>query len=273
MTNNRTSLKSLLEENDYAGSNNEEVIQIPLEMIKPNPYQPRYVFNDDSIEELAQSIKEHGVFQPIIVKKVNKYYNIVSGERRYRACLKLGLESIPAIVRMYERSKVIEIALIENLQRENLTPVEEAKALRQMMRELDYTQSELGEKVGKSRSYITNILGLLNLPGEVLDLVDQGKISMGHARVLSKMSDIARIKELAELVIRKGISVRDLEELSKQEEKKVMIKTTRDNTIYKNYEDSFKNKYEAKLKVTNNKITISGINKELLEKLLELLCK
>ncbi|MGM9971942.1 MAG: ParB/RepB/Spo0J family partition protein [Anaeroplasmataceae bacterium] len=274
MENNRTSLKSLLEENDYSGSSNEEIIELPLSQIKPNPYQPRYVFNDASIDELAESIKEHGVFQPIIVKKMNKYYSIVSGERRYRACLKLGLETIPAIVRMYEKSKMIEIALIENLQRENLTPVEEAKAYRQMIREIGYNQEELGQKVGKSRSYITNMLGLLNLPDDILNLVDQGKISTGHARVLSKLSDINRIKELSLLIIEKGLSVRQIEELAKAEEKKAPLKKEKTASIYKEYEDNFKNKYKSSsIKVTNNKITISIKEEKELAKILDILCK
>lgn len=273
MENNRISLKNLLEENDYSGSSGEEVIQLPLREIKPNPYQPRYVFNDEAIDELAQSIEKHGVFQPIIVKKMNKYYSIISGERRYRACLKLGLDTIPAIVRMYEKSKMIEIALLENLQRENLTPVEEAKALRQMMNEIGYTQQELASIVGKSRSYVTNMLGLLNLPEEVLNLVDQNKISMGHARVLSKLSDINKIKELANLVITKGISVRHLEELSKTEAKKLPQKKEEKVSLYKIYEDKFNNNYNASIKVTNNKITINTKDINELDKILKLLCK
>lgn len=273
MANNRISLKSLLEENDYSGSSNEEIVQLPLSQIKPNPYQPRYNFNEEGIDELAQSISVHGVFQPIIVKKMNKYYSIISGERRYRACLKLGLDTIPAIVRMYEKSKMIEIALLENLQRENLTPVEEAKALRQMILEIGYTQQELGDIVGKSRSYVTNMLGLLNLPEEILNLVDKNKISMGHARVLSKLSDINKIKELANLIITKGLSVREIEQLAKNLERKIPVKKESNNSDYLTYENMFKNKYSANIKVSDNKITINTKNEEELKKLLDILCK
>lgn len=270
----RISLKSLMEENDYAGSNNEEVLEIPLSDIKPNPYQPRYIFDDEKIDELAKSIKEHGVFQPIIVKKMNGYYSIISGERRYRACEKLGLKTIPAIIRMYENSKMIELALIENLQREDLTPVEEAKAYRQIMRELNYTQAELGERVGKSRSYVTNILGLLELPEEVLNLVDSKKISMGHARALSKLSDKKRIIELAKIIVDKNLSVREIEELAQEEKKRVVVKKKAKRLEqYKSYEKTFKDKYNGRLKVVEGKITITLDNDEFLEDILNKLCK
>ncbi len=270
---NRTTLKGLLEENEYFADGKEEVLELSLNKIQSNPYQPRYVFDSAKIDELAKSIKEHGVFQPIIVKKVGNVYNIVSGERRYKACLKLGMDTIPAIVRNYEKDKVIEIALVENLQRENLTPVEEAKAYRQIMRELDYTQAELGKKVGKSRPYITNILGLLNLPDDVLDLVDQGKISMGHARVLSKLSDLNKIRAIAKLIVDKGLSVRQVEELASEEKKNKEIKKKPRSTEYKSYEQSFKKKYKGTLKVNENKITINLKDKDLVKSILDILCK
>ena len=187
MPNNRISLKSLLEENDYVGDAKENVMELPLDKIKPNPYQPRHVFDDKKIVELSQSIKEHGVFQPIIVKHVGDDYVIISGERRYRASVRAGLQTIPAIVRDYEKSKMIELAIVENLQREDLTPAEEARAYSALMSELSCNQTELAEKVGKSRSYVTNVLGILSLPDDVLALCDKKKISMGHARALSKL--------------------------------------------------------------------------------------
>ena len=142
MENKRVSLKSLLEENDYVGNTSiENIVELPLDKIKPNPYQPRYVFDDKKIIELSDSIKEHGVFQPIVVKQVMDDYVIISGERRYRASVRAGLQTIPAIVRDYEKSKMIELAIIENLQREDLTPVEEALGFKALMKELNYNQT------------------------------------------------------------------------------------------------------------------------------------
>ena len=176
----------------------DEVVYLYLDDIIPNRFQPREVFDEKALKELAVSIKEHGVIQPIIVRRVNGKYEIIAGERRLKASKLAGLETIPAVIVEVTTKDSAVLALIENLQREDLTPVEEAKAYRQIMRELNYTQAELGERVGKSRSYVTNMLGLLELPEEVLNLVDSKKISMGHARALSKLSDKKRIIELEE---------------------------------------------------------------------------
>ncbi|PKK93957.1 MAG: chromosome partitioning protein ParB, partial [Tenericutes bacterium HGW-Tenericutes-6] len=148
----------------------EIIEEVSLRDIKPNPFQPRRIFDEEKINELAQSIKEHGVFQPIILKRVKNGFIIVSGERRFRASQIVGLKTIPSIIRQYEEAKVAEIALAENLQRENLTPIEEAEAYKIVMSNLKLTQNELAEKVGKSRSHVTNTLGLLNLPEEVQNM-------------------------------------------------------------------------------------------------------
>lgn len=197
----------------------EIIEEILLSEIKPNPFQPRRLFDEEKINELAQSIKQHGVFQPIILKKVKNGYIIVSGERRYRATQKVGLPSIPSIIRQYEESKVAEIALAENLQRENLTPIEEAEAYKIVMANLKLTQAELAEKIGKSRSHVTNTLGLLNLPIEVQQMLLTNKISMGHARALSKLEDSKKVIKLANMIVTKQLSVRQIEELTKMEEK------------------------------------------------------
>ncbi len=261
MPNNRISLKSLLEENDYVGDVcMENVLELPLDKIKPNPYQPRHVFDDKKIVELSQSIKEHGVFQPIIVKHVGDDYVIISGERRYRASVRAGLKTIPAIVRDYEKSKMIELAIVENLQREDLTPTEEARAYSALMSELSCNQTELAEKVGKSRSYVTNVLGILSLPEDVLTLCDKKKISMGHARALSKLKDRDRIISLANDIIEKGLSVRAIEEIAKSEEKKKEVKRKSRKRLveYKNQEKAFKKMYSgSKLRVNEGRITIS----------------
>jgi ParB family transcriptional regulator, chromosome partitioning protein len=233
----------------------EVIEEIPLEKIKPNPFQPRRLFDEDKINELAQSIKEHGIFQPIILKKVKQGYIIVSGERRFRAAQKVGLNAIPSIIRQYEESKVAEIALAENLQRENLTPIEEAEAYKIVMSNLKLTQAELAEKVGKSRSHVTNTLGLLNLPQEVQQLLLTNQISMGHARALSKLEDINQIIKLAHRTIKNQLSVRQIEELTKIEEKTNKIKRLIDPK-FKNEENELINIYGQKVKIDDKKIVI-----------------
>ena len=185
----------------YESASNEEVVEISLKELRPNPYQPRKVFNEEALNELASSIKEHGVFQPIIVKKSIKGYEIIAGERRYRASLLAGKETIPAIVRDFSEEKMMEVALLENLQREDLTSIEEAYAYKNMLEKLNLTQEELATKVGKSRSHITNILGLIRLPKQVQTMVADQSISMGHARILSKIEDEEKIIELANKIV------------------------------------------------------------------------
>ena len=153
-----------IEKQIYETTPNEEIMEIKISDLRPNPYQPRKNFKDDSLKELANSIKEHGVFQPIIVKKSIKGYEIVAGERRYRASKLAGLETIPAIIRKFTDEQMMEIALLENLQRENLNAIEEAEAYKAMIDNLNLTQDELSRRVGKSRSHITNLLGILRLP-------------------------------------------------------------------------------------------------------------
>ena len=176
-----------MENKIYESATNEEIVEIPLEELRPNPYQPRKVFDEEALQDLADSIKEHGVFQPIIIKKSIKGYEIIAGERRYRASKIAGLTKIPAIIRNFTDEQMMEIALLENLQRENLNAIEEAIAYKKMIQNLGITQEELAKKVGKSRSHVTNIIGLLRLPQEVQQLVADSKITMGHARALSKL--------------------------------------------------------------------------------------
>lgn len=249
-----------------------EVIEdILLSDIKPNPFQPRRIFDEEKIDELAQSIKEHGVFQPIILKKVKQGYIIVSGERRYRATLKVGLKTIPSIIRQYEEAKVAEIALAENLQRENLTPIEEAEAYKVVMNSLSLTQTELATKVGKSRSHVTNILGLLSLPQEVQQLLLTGAISMGHARALSKLQDQKKIIRLAYRVISEQLSVRQIEELTTIEEKTNKIERNK-STKYSNQEKDIFKEIGYKVKIDDKKIVIYLKDKlpdEIIERLMK----
>lgn len=252
----------------------EETIEfIDLSLISPNPYQPRRVFNQEKLDELANSIREHGVFQPIVVKKENSNYLIVAGERRYRAAVKAGLKVIPAIVRNYEENQITELSLIENLQREDLTPIEEAEAYKMLKRTMGLTHNELALKVSKSRSHVTNMLGLLNLPEDVQEMVNQKEISMGHARVLSKLDNPKRIKELANLIVKNNLSVRQIENLAKEEEKTVTQKRQEKPNIYYNYEKELKDYLGYPVNVQRKKLTISYKNDQELQELLEKLLK
>ncbi len=217
------SITDLIEENNTFVKENEEVLDIKIVMIKPNPEQPRVNFDHSSLKELANSIKEHGVLQPVIVKPSNNGYTLVAGERRVRASKIAGRLTVPAIVRDYNSIYLTELAIMENLHREDLTPIEEAIAYEKAIKNLGLTQSELGKKIGKSRSYITNMIGLLNLPMSVIEDVNNGKISMGHARVLSKLQNTNTITNLAQKIKDQGITVRKTEELAKTIEKKNKI--------------------------------------------------
>lgn len=249
-------LNDLLKEHHVDDVLDGEVIdEISLNEIKPNPFQPRRIFDQEKIDELAQSIREHGIFQPIIIKKIKKGYIIVSGERRYRAAQQVGLNTIPSIVRQYEESKVAEIALAENLQRENLTPIEEAEAYKVVMNHLNLTQTELAHKIGKSRSHVTNMLGLLNLPAETQDMLLTGQISMGHARALSKLESTTQINKLARLILAKQLSVRQVEVLTQSEDKTNKIRRT-PKTRYVSEEKQLTSYLKHKVRIDDKKIII-----------------
>jgi ParB family chromosome partitioning protein len=187
---------------------------LELTQIKPNQNQPRRSMDQAKLEELAESIKEYGVVQPIIVRATkNQKYEIVAGERRWRACRLADLERIPAIIRKYDGSEVSEIALIENIQRENLNPVEEAQAYKMLVEEYRITQSELSKKIGRSRPYIANTLRLLNLPDEILEMLSQGLISPGHARALLSIENAEAQTSLAKRIVNEKLSVRQAESL------------------------------------------------------------
>ncbi len=252
------------------------ISKVPVAELRSNPYQPRQNFDEESLQELASSIKEHGVFQPIIVKKSIKGYEIIAGERRVKASIMAGLTEIPAIIRDFTDDEMMEIALLENLQRENLTAIEEAVAYKKMLDHLQITQDALARRLGKSRSHITNMLGLLNLPSSVKKLLNEKKISMGHARVLSKLEDEEQIKMLADKVVSDGLSVRQLEEKTKEDSefvRKNKISTPRKkaSSEYKYLEDNLCDKLGTKVKIKNNKIEIKFVNNNDLNRLLEIM--
>lgn len=230
-------------------------IEINLDDIRSNPYQPRKTFSEESLNELAQSIKTYGVVEPIIVKKSIKGYEIVAGERRTKAAKIAGLTTIPAIIKDFNDQEMMEIALLENIQREDLNPIEEAESVNNIIKFRNLTQEEFSRIFGKSRSYITNLLGLLKLPKVVQDKVKKGVISMSHARCLSKLDDEDKIISLASRIELEGLNVRDIEKiLSKKSDKNEVIKT---NTDFRIYEDAISDVIGNKVKINNKKIEIS----------------
>lgn len=253
----------------------EEIINVKLSELRSNPYQPRKVFDQTALEELAESIKEHGVFQPIIVKKSIKGYEIIAGERRVKASIIAGLEEIPAIIRNFNDSEMMEIALLENLQRENLNAIEESTAYKKLLEVLNVTQEELAKRLGKSRSHITNMLGLLTLPEEIQNQVGEKKISMGHARVLSKLDNRLQQKELADKIITEGISVRELETMTASEEQFVRTNQIKRPKVelseYQYIQDELCEKLGTKVRVKRNKIEITFVNANDLNRLLEIM--
>ncbi|MCI5879984.1 MAG: ParB/RepB/Spo0J family partition protein [Bacillales bacterium] len=260
-----------IEKKIYESTPKEEIVEIDISELRPNPYQPRKEFDPEKLTELAVSIKEHGIIQPIIVKKSVKGYEIIAGERRYRASKLAGLDKVPAIVRPFTDEQMAEISLLENIQRENLNPIEEALAYKQLLEKSHMTHENLSTKVGKSRSYITNVIGLLRLPSEVQELVSKGKISMGHARALSKLESDEEIIRLAHKIDEENITVRDVEDISSKEEKKVKITKKVDNNDYKYVEDLLRDKLDTKIKIKDKKIEISFTNVADLNRILEIL--
>ena len=250
---------------------NDQIVEIDLSELRANPYQPRKNFDEEALNELASSIKEHGVFQPIIVKKSIKGYEIIAGERRFRASKLAGMQTIPAIVKDFSDEEMMQIALLENLQRENLTSIEEAKAYKSIIESMNITQDELAKKVGKSRSHVTNILGLLKLPASVQDMVLYNKLSMGHARVLSKLDDPKTIEDLAQRVITEDLSVRKLESLVYDNEEEEVKTKKSSNNEYKYMENFLKEKLGTNVKINNNKISIKFSNVQDLNRILEIM--
>ena len=208
-------------EDDLEGK--EGALYCTLDEIQVNPYQPRTVFDQEKIEELTRSIRERGVIQPLLVRKVGGGYQLVAGERRLRAAKKAGLEKIPVVVREISKAELLEYSLIENLQRENLNPIEEAEAYKRLMKDFDYTQQKVSQVLGKNRATVANQLRLLKLPGVVKKSLAKGEISIGHARGLLSLSELQKVKEAFRIVVGKGLSVRETEKLVKrlsQEKKK-----------------------------------------------------
>lgn len=257
-------------ENNTPESSQEKIL---LEDIRPNPYQPRKVFNEESLNELASSIKEHGIFQPVILKKSIQGYEIVAGERRCRAAKMVGLEEVPAIIVDFTDQQMMEIALLENIQREDLNAIEEAQAYQTMMEKLQLNQSQLAKRIGKSRTYITNTLRLLNLPEKIQGYVLSGKLTMGHARALITLEKETALK-IAKRVIDENLTVRDVENIVKglelQQARKNKLKVEKPKE-YVYVEGLLRKKYRTKIKVDDKSITIRYTDTDDLNRLLELM--
>lgn len=250
-----------------------DIKEVPIGEIRPNPYQPRKTFDQEALDELALSIKNYGVFQPLIVKKSIKGYDLIAGERRLRASKLAGLETIPCIIKDYNDEEMREIALLENLQRENLTSIELAWAYKGIIDNSKIRQEDLANKIGKSRVHVTNTLGLLRLPQNVQDMILDNKISMGHARVLSKLEDDNTIERYAKRVVEENLSVHDLEDETTEQDVK------KKNTIHKKVEDNnysyvqraMRDKFATKVKVSNKKVEIYFEDSEDLNRLLDIM--
>ncbi|MBY7145151.1 ParB/RepB/Spo0J family partition protein [Virgibacillus sp. NKC19-3] len=198
---------------DIETQEDETVHEIAITECRPNPYQPRKNFHADAIEELKESILEYGIIQPLIVRKSIKGYEIVVGERRYRAAKEAGLETVPAVVKELTDEKMMELGLLENLQREDLTPIEEAHAYANLMNELKITQDELSKRLGKSRSHIANIVRLLSLPDQVIAYINNGELSMGHGRALLGLKDKDKLIAFVTKIRKENLNVRQVEQL------------------------------------------------------------
>lgn len=243
---------------------------LKVNQIHPNPYQPRKVFDQTALEELAASIKEHGVFTPILVRETVGGYQLIAGERRLKASKLAGKDTIPAVIVEFDDQAVMEVSLLENIQREDLNIIEEANAYSKLMESLGCTQEQLAEKLGKSRAHITNILRLLKLPKDVLKLLEENKLSMGHARALITL-DQDKASLLANKAYKEGLSVREVEKLAKNDDKPKVTKEKKVDPYLADVVKTLEDKYSTKVKVTNNSINISFEGTDDLNRILELL--
>ncbi|MFZ5945028.1 MAG: ParB/RepB/Spo0J family partition protein [Bacillota bacterium] len=256
------------------------ISEIYIEEIVPNTFQPRKHFDPDKLAELAVSIKEHGVLQPVIVRPREEGYELVVGERRLRACKQLGLEKIPAVIRTLTDQNMTEIALIENIQRHNLNPVEEARAYKRLIEEFGLTQDELAKRVGKSRPFIANFLRILHLPESILDMLSTGVITVGHARPILAIENSSQQIHLAQEIAEKSLSVRETEDLIKKSLKRPTKreKNAKDKSftpILNDIQERLRNKFSTKISIKDDgkkgKIEIEYYNYDELQRIIEIL--
>ena len=256
-------LDALFADNSLEDTGSSGAVKLKLMEIEPNRDQPRKSFDEDSLAELAASISQHGIIQPLLVRPIaDGGYQLVAGERRWRAARLAGLTEVPVVIRELSEDEVAVLSLIENLQREDLNPIEEALGLQNLMETYGLSQEEAAEKVGKSRPAVANTLRLLKMPAEIADFVRQGALSAGHARALLAFSDETQMFETAQLILRKGISVREVERLAKSSEKKKKIKEIRKarrEPYFDEVELALTNALGRKVKVVTSGSKNSGI--------------
>lgn len=245
---------------------------ISLDKIRVNPYQPRREFDQSKLKELSESIKLHGLFTPILVRQSVSGYELIAGERRFRASKLAGLDSINAIIVDFNDEQMMEISLIENIQREDLNVIEEAMAYQQMIEKFDYTQQQISTKVSKSRAHVANLLRLLKLPAEVIQMVADNKLSMGHVRPLATFEDHDLIVDIAKDILTKQLSVREVEEMVKKRKRPHRIEIPRKpDTTYNYPMELMSKKLATPIDITKNKITIHFEDDDDLNRLLEIM--
>ena len=257
----------------------EKGTMVKITMVEPNREQPRKNFDEDSLQELADSIKQFGLLQPILVQDRNDHYEIIAGERRWRASRMAGLQEVPVIIRNYTEQEIVEISLIENIQREDLNPIEEAQAYKRLLTEFNLKQDEVAERVSKSRAAVTNSIRLLKLSDEVQQMVIDDMISTGHARALLAIDDPEEQYNLAQKIFDEKLSVRDVEKLMKNLHKTTKAKKPDDETmqaIYQDIEEKLKRRLSTKVTVTPKgegagKIEIEFYNHDDLDRLIDLM--
>ena len=268
-------IDSFLDDIEKSAQNNAKgTDELSISSIRPNPYQPRKEFDENGLKELAESIKENGVFQPILVRKSLSGYELVAGERRLRASKIAGKKTIPAILVDFDDTQMMEISLLENIQRKDLTPIEEASAYDQLIRKLKYTQDELAKRLGKSRTNVANMLRLLTLPDEIKEKVNQGILSYGQARTLLGAQNEEKMIALAERTIRDGLSVRELEKLISGNENKKGPKVPAEkkkDPFTQDVEDRLRKKFGTRVEIGNKNISIRYTDIEDLNRILEIM--
>ena len=257
-------VSTVLEEIQHSGHGSEE---IEVKLIHPNPYQPRQHFDQDRIDELAMSIKEHGVFTPVLIRKSVSGYQLIAGERRLRAVKQVGLERIPAIILDFDDRQMMEVSLIENIQREDLNVVEEAKAYQTLIERLGLTQEELGKKVGKSRVHITNTLRLFQLPESVIQMLYHQELSMGQVKPLISCEDKSLVESIAKRIVKEKLSAREVEALMKKKPKQDKVVSHR----FDYAEQLLRSKLQTKVKIEGSKIQIHFDSEDDLNRLLDLM--
>ena len=246
-------------------------ISLTLADIKPNPYQPREIFDEVKLNELAESIKEHGVFTPVLVRRVNEGYELVAGERRAKAAQIAGLTEIPAIIVDFDDDQTAEISLLENIQRENLTAIEEAKGYKTLIDRRGYTQEELGKRVGKSREHIANTLRLLVLPESVQKMVEEGSLTPGQVRPLITV-DFEDIEKFAQKIAKENLSARSVERLIQEYRGNVTRNTPVISEAAREYQKQLRHYLQTRVKIDGTKITINYVDENDLERIGEAIC-